>query len=127
MWAPPAISYALAVSGYEATARRDWPAAERVYRSQLALDPGRADPAMNLGVVLQDERRLPEAEASLREALRREPRLARAWETLGSLLWAEGRFSDCSAAYASAAALGGANPADAEWSRRAGAKAGAGR
>ncbi len=55
LWAAPAISYALAVSGYEATARRDWPAAERVYRAQLELDAARAEPAMNLGVVLQSE------------------------------------------------------------------------
>ncbi|HXS99750.1 MAG TPA: DUF2723 domain-containing protein [Elusimicrobiota bacterium] len=127
LWAAPAISYALAVSGYEATARRDWPAAERVYRAQLALDPGRADPALNLGVVLQDERRLPEADTAVREALRREPRLARAWETLGAVLWSEGRWSDCAEAYASAAALPGADPADAEWSRRAGARAGGAR
>lgn len=125
LWAAPAISYALAVSGYEATARRDWAGAELLYRAQLALDPVRADPAINLGVTLQNERRLPEAGAALREALRREPRLPRAWETLGAILWAAGRWSDCAEAYASAAALPGANPADAEWSRRAGAKAGA--
>lgn len=127
LWAAPAISYALAVSGYEANGRRDWPAAELVYRAQLALDPSRADPAMNLGVVLQNERRFPEAEAALRDALRREPRLPRAWEALGSLLWAEGRWSECAAAYASAAALPTANLADAEWSRRAGLKGGSGR
>jgi len=127
LWAAPAISYALAVSGYEATARRDWPAAERVYRAQLALDPSRADPALNLGVVLQNERRLPEAEAAVREAIRREPRLARAWETLGAVLWAAGRWSDCSEAYVSAAALPGSNPTDAEWARRAGARAGGAR
>ena len=125
LWAAPAISYALAVSGFEATARRDWAGAELVYRAQLDLDPVRADSAINLGVTLQNRGRLPEAEAVLREALRREPRLPRAWETLGSVLWAAARWTECSETYASAAALPGANPADGEWSRRAAARAGA--
>jgi tetratricopeptide (TPR) repeat protein len=127
LWASGAISYALALSGYEDTLRGDWTSAERVYRAQAALDGARAEPAMNLGVVLQSEKRFPEAEASLREAVRREPRLARAWETLGSLLWAQGRWSECAEAYASASALPSANPADAGWSKRAGARSGAGR
>jgi tetratricopeptide (TPR) repeat protein len=127
LWAAPAISYALALSGYEANGRKDLAAAERIYRAQLALDAVRAEPAMNLGVVLQNEGRLTEAEAALREAVRREPRLPRAWETLGALLWARGRWSECAQTYASAAALPSANPADGDWSRRAGARAGAGR
>ncbi|MFI5349737.1 MAG: hypothetical protein ACHQ2Z_09345, partial [Elusimicrobiota bacterium] len=127
LWAAPAISYALALSGYEANSRKDWPSAERIYRAQLELDAARAEPAINLGVVLQSERRYPEAEAILREAVRREPRLARAWETLGALLWSQGRWRECAEAYASAAALPGANSADQGWARGAGARAGAGR
>ncbi|MFI5347263.1 MAG: tetratricopeptide repeat protein, partial [Elusimicrobiota bacterium] len=127
LWVTGAVSYALAMTGYEANARKDWPAAERAYRAQSELDPGRAEGPLNLGVVLQSEGRFDEAESALREAVRREPRSPRPWETLGSLLWARERWSDCSAAYASAAALPSAAPADEAWSRRAGARAGGAR
>lgn len=124
LWVKPAVSYALAVEGYDATQRRDWTAAERAYRAQSDLDPSRADPQTDLAVVLQRAGRLDEAEAAVREALRRDPRSARAWETLGVTLWFAGRFTPCADAYASAAALPGAAPDDAQWAARARGRAG---
>ncbi len=127
LWAAPAISYALAVSGYEASERRDWAAAERAYRALSEHDLLRAEPLLNLGVVLRDEGRLPEAESSLREAVRREPRDPRAWEALGAVFWSAARWADCADAYASAAALPGASPSDADWGRKARARGGTAR
>lgn len=124
LWTVPAVSYALAVHGYEATTRRDWAAAERAYRAQARLDASRPEPAIDLGVVLQKSGRLVEAEVPLREALRRDPRSARAWETLGALQWARGLWNESADAYASAAALPGADAADGAWSARARARAG---
>jgi hypothetical protein len=125
LWVAPAISYAFAMRGYEASVRKDWAAAERLYRAQAAVDALRAEPLMNLGVVLQGENRWGEAEAALRAAVSLEPRTPRVWETLGALLWARARWSECADAYASAAALPSAASGDAEWSRRARARAGA--
>lgn len=124
LWVLPAVSYALAVHGYEATQRRDWIAAERAYRAQARLDASRPEPPTDLGVVLQRAGRLDEAESSFREALRRDPRSAHAWESLGALEWARGRFAASADAYASAAALPGAAGDDGAWSARARARGG---
>jgi tetratricopeptide (TPR) repeat protein len=122
LWVVPAVSYALAVHGYDATARRDWTAAERAYRAQARVDPTRPEPPTDLGVVLQNAGRVKDSEDALREALRRDPRYARAWETMGALYWTAGRWTESADAYASAAALPGAGAADTGWSARARAK-----
>lgn len=126
LWAAPAISYSLSVTGYKAVQRRDWPAAEAAYAAQAAVDPARAEPLSDLGVVLNSAGRPAEAEAALRAAIGRDPRSAHAWEALGSFLWSRGRWSDCAEAYASAAALPG-GAADAAWAEKARARARAGR
>lgn len=123
LWAAPAISYALSVTGYEATSRRDWGAAERAYRALADVDRARPGPLSDLGVALQKAGRPRDAEAAMREALRRDPRSVRAWEVLGALLWGEARWPECADAYASAAALPG-GAADAAWAAKARARAG---
>ena len=123
LWVAPTISYALSVLGYEATTRRDWSGAADAYRAQAAVDPARAEPLSDLGVVLERGGRPAEAESAMRSALARDPRAARAWETLGALLWSQSRWSECADAYASASALPGGE-ADAAWAARARAKAG---
>lgn len=127
LWAAPAISYALAMTGYAASARGDWAAAARAYRTEADLGLGGADPWSNLGVALQRQGALADAEAALRQAVRLEPRAPRVWQTLGGILWAESRWADCASAYDSAAALAPGDPSSAAWAAKARAKAGSAR
>jgi len=127
LWATPAISYALGVTGYAAVARRDYRTAERAYLSWAALEPGKAEPLINLGISLERSNRAQEAESVLREALRREPRSLPAWRALGARLWAEKRWSESADAFASAAALDPQGRADAQWAGKARSRLEAGR
>ncbi|UPT72606.1 MAG: tetratricopeptide repeat protein [Elusimicrobiota bacterium] len=105
-WTVPAAAFALGVAGYEAVARKDYAAAEAVYREGAALEPAKAEPLVNLGVTLEKAGRFKEAEEAFRAAARREPRWAPAWSSLGALLWARSRWADAADAFDSAAALG---------------------
>lgn len=119
LWVVPAGAYVLGVHGYKSMGRRDWRAAERSYRAGAALEPGKADPMMNLGVALDRAGTAAEAEAAFREAARREPRSPRPWAALGARLWADRRWADAADAFASAAALDPADAASASWAAQA--------
>ncbi|OGR48120.1 MAG: hypothetical protein A2X40_02395 [Elusimicrobia bacterium GWC2_65_9] len=123
LWVSPAVSYALGVAGYHAMSRRDFASAQRAYHSWAGIEPAKAEPLANLGIALERSGRAREAEAALREAVRREPRSARAWSALGARLWADARWSESADAFASAAALDPAGAADAQWASRARARA----
>ena len=53
----------------------------------------------NLGVTLRDQRRLAEAEASLRQALALKPEYAEAYNNLGGTLKDQGRLAEAEASY----------------------------
>jgi len=127
LWAAPIISYAYGVTGYEAVGRGDLKTAERAYRDWAAILPAKAEPLVNLSVVLERSRRLDEAEGVLRAAVRREPRGARAWAALGSLYWGLARWSDSAEAFSSAAALEPGEGLNAAWAAKARARLRAGR
>jgi tetratricopeptide (TPR) repeat protein len=65
----------------------------------------RAVTAMNLGVALQAEGRLPDAIASYDHAIALQPDYAPAYNNLGTALRASGRLDDAAAAYARALSL----------------------
>lgn len=119
LWLAPSASYVLGLSGFRAAERRDWAAAERSYRAGAALEPEKAEPMTNLGVVLERAGRTAEAEAAFREAIRREPRAARPWAALGARLWAGRRWGEAADAFASAAALDPADARSASWAAQA--------
>jgi hypothetical protein len=123
LWALPAVSYALSVTGYAAVGRRDWPAAESAYRALAFVRPGDAGPRTDLAVVLEKSGRLKDAEAGYRAAIAADPRAPRPWASLGALYWREGRRQDCADAYASAAALAPGDAALAGWAAKARARA----
>jgi len=105
LWIVPTESYVLGMYGFRAVERKDWPSAERSYRAIGVLEPGKAEPMTNLGVTLERAGRLAEAEAAMREAIRREPGNARAWSVLGARLWAEEKWAEAAAAFESAASF----------------------
>lgn len=81
---------------HEAT---DAAAAERAYRSAIALDPDFADAWLNLGVLLGESGRLAEAVALYRQALERLPRQALLHFNLAVMLEDAGRAAEALAAY----------------------------
>jgi tetratricopeptide (TPR) repeat protein len=62
-------------------------------------DPRAASPAYVAGRLLQEAGRLPEAEASYRDAVSRDPQHARAYNNLGCVLHMQGKLDDALAAY----------------------------
>jgi predicted O-linked N-acetylglucosamine transferase (SPINDLY family) len=69
------------------------------------LEPQDAQAQSNLGLVLGDLKRLPEAEACHRRALAIQPRFADAHNNLGNALKLQGRLADAEASYRKALAL----------------------
>lgn len=77
----------------------DMAAAERAYRSAIALDPDFADAWLNLGVLLGNAGRLTEAIALYRQALARLPREPLLHFNLAVMLEDAGRAAEALAAY----------------------------
>lgn len=92
------LGYAYAKSGRIAEARAE-------YETALPLRPDDANLVMELGRVLTQLHLFDEAEASFREAVRRDPGLGKAWLFLGTLLHTEGRFVEAGPPLDRAAAL----------------------
>lgn len=84
---------------------RDALAAERAYRSALALDPGLADAWLNLGVLFGDAGRLDESIALYRRALKRLPHEALLHYNLAVMLEDAGRCTEALASYERCLAL----------------------
>jgi len=72
----------------------DKPAAERLYRRVMKLDPGDPAAAFNLGNLLRLSGRGAEAEAAFRAATKADPGYADAWYNLADLLDEQGRTAD---------------------------------
>lgn len=81
------------------------------YGTALALDPGHADAHLNLGRLLHEAGRVPEAERHYRAALASDPRSAQASYNLGVALEDQGRSAAAVAAYEAALRLDPALPA----------------
>ncbi len=73
---------------------RDYGSEERIWRDTVEKRPDNPRARLNYGVVLAAERRFPEAEAQLREALRLKEPVAKAHLNLGSILCAQQRFGE---------------------------------
>jgi len=73
---------------------RDYWSAERIWRDTVDKRPDNPRARLNYGVQLAADRRLPEAEAQLREALRLKEPVAKAHLNLGSILCSEQRFEE---------------------------------
>lgn len=69
------------------------------YGTALALEPDHAEAHLNLGRLLHEAGRLPEAERHYRAALASDPRSARASYNLGVALEDQGRGAAAAAAY----------------------------
>jgi tetratricopeptide (TPR) repeat protein len=105
LWVAPSASYLLGVKGFRAVERKNYPAAIRLYTAAANLEPDKAEPMSNLGVALERSGQPAEAERAFREAIRREPRSARAWSSLGARLWADKKWTDSADSFSSAAAI----------------------
>jgi tetratricopeptide (TPR) repeat protein len=79
--------------------------AEALYRAVLALQPGQARAAYNLGVLLHTLRRHADAVAAYRHATSVQPDYAEAWCNLGVALQDERRFEEALEAYRRAITL----------------------
>jgi tetratricopeptide (TPR) repeat protein len=79
--------------------------AEALYRAVLALQPGQAQAAYNLGVLLHTQRRITEAVGAYRHATAALPHYAEAWCNLGVALQDERQFDEALFAYHQAIAL----------------------
>lgn len=73
-----------------AAERRQFTQAEEEWKKVLELDPHSPRALHNLGMVYYLERKYPEAEAALEEALKVEPSLASGRVLLGASLWRQG-------------------------------------
>jgi tetratricopeptide (TPR) repeat protein len=73
---------------------RDYWSEERIWRDTVEKRPDNPRARLNYGVVLAAERRYPEAEAQLREALRLKEPVAKAHLNLGSILCSQQRFDE---------------------------------
>ncbi len=71
--------------------------ARQCFVAALALDPGHAKAANNLGAALQWLGQLDEAEAAYRQALAANPQLAQAWYNLGDLARERGLVDEAAA------------------------------
>jgi Tfp pilus assembly protein PilF len=80
-------------------------AAEIDYRKALKLRPAFAEAHNNLGAVLQDGGKSPEAIDHFKEAVKVKPDYGEAWFNLGLALYGQKKFADASAAYKRAARL----------------------
>jgi small glutamine-rich tetratricopeptide repeat-containing protein alpha len=105
LWIAPSASYLLGVKGFRAVERKNYPAAIRLYTAAANLEPDKAEPMSNLGVALERSGQPAEAERAFREAIRREPRSARAWSSLGARLWADKKWTDSADSFSAAAAI----------------------
>lgn len=100
--APPAVApatlqqFAEAVQKLEAG---DFAGARPVLEKLVAAEPALAEPAVNLGMLHAREKRWPEAEASLAEGLKRDPRNAVALNELAAVQREAGRFKEAEASY----------------------------
>jgi tetratricopeptide (TPR) repeat protein len=72
----------------------DKPAAERLYRRVMKMDPGDPAAAFNLGNLLRSTGRGVEAEAAFRTATKADPSYADAWYNLADILDEQGRTQD---------------------------------
>jgi tetratricopeptide (TPR) repeat protein len=82
----------------------DFAGARPVLEQLVATEPTLAAPAVNLGMLHAREGRWPEAEAALREGLRRDPGSAVAFNELAAAQREAGRFSDAETSYRQALA-----------------------
>jgi len=73
---------------------RDYWSEERIWRDTVDKRPDNPRARLNHGVLLAAERRYPEAEAQLREALRLKEPVAKAHLNLGSILCSQQRFEE---------------------------------
>jgi len=73
---------------------RDYWSAERIWQDTVDKRPDNPRARLNYGVLLAADRRFPEAEAQLREALRLKEPVAKAHLNLGSILCSEQRFEE---------------------------------
>jgi tetratricopeptide (TPR) repeat protein len=80
----------------------DFAGARPVLEKLVAAEPSLAEPAVNLGLLHVREKRWPEAEAALNEALKRDPKSAVALNELAAVQREAGRFKDAEASYARA-------------------------
>jgi tetratricopeptide (TPR) repeat protein len=107
--APPATTPPLVSQMFdEAVARHragEAAAAEALYRAVLALQPGQAQAAYNLGILLHAQRRFAESIAAYRHATTAIPGYAEAFCNLGVVLQDDGKLADALAAYEQAIAL----------------------
>ena len=74
-------------------------------RQALIIKPDSAETHNNLGVVLKEQGRLSEAEASLRQALSLKPGYVEAYCNLGNILREQGRLPEAEACYRQALSL----------------------
>jgi len=81
--------------------------AETVWRDTLAKDPDSSMAHINLGMLLSDDGRVPEAIVHFREALRIDPEDGEAHDDLGNALASEGKLDEAIAEYGAALGMKG--------------------
>ena len=91
------------LAGVVCHVRRDFDAAARYFQRALALGAG-AGVLVNLGFALQKSGSIDRAEQAYREAARRAPSLALAWQKLGGLQEMQGRREEALASFRHAVA-----------------------
>ncbi len=96
--------------GLESMARSDRAGAISAFRRALQLHPGFAEAHSNLGLALEGDGQLEEAEACYHQALELNPGLTQTWVNLGALLAARKRHAEAEVAYRRALALAPAHP-----------------
>lgn len=84
--------------------RGDFPAAEKILRAELAAQSGDAWALSLLGVALDNQKRVPEAEEFHRRAVEQSPHAAEILNNYGTHLWMAGQFDKAETQFASALA-----------------------
>ena len=91
-------------SAAAAMQRGDFQAAEKTLRAEVATHPGDAWALSLLGVALDNQKRLPEAEEFHRRAAAASPRSAEILNNYGTHQWSAGQFDKAEISFASALA-----------------------
>ncbi|MFH1726019.1 MAG: DUF2723 domain-containing protein [Elusimicrobiota bacterium] len=111
--------------GYRSSRAGDWKVAERAYRFAAGRQPDNADTWLNLGVAMEKQDRLRDAEQTYRRGLEIAPESFQAHYNLGALYWTQQRWDLAAAMFEEASRM---RPEDAgvrSFSRRARHRAGA--
>jgi tetratricopeptide (TPR) repeat protein len=121
-WVPGLVSHRAQHLGFHASKAKKWPLAERAYLFASNQAPEQVAPLLNLGVALEEQGRIAEAEARYRQGVALDPKSYQARFNLGALLWKQRRFAEAAPVFEEAARVRPGDAAAKRYAERARAR-----